>query len=358
MKKRIKIAALITCTVISAGIILCLYAMSPISKDIYRGEFKRDFEGGNLNKMETLDATYNSFYIAGIDSSSVYFGNSTAPFHLLITNHSLLDSLHVRLQVNIDSIVSPKEFRLTVDAPYFYLTHGRAGRYLRGDIGNWTSTDFLGDSVDYSVESIPLSKNTIVLKSYSTETNGYELALKNFKTGLRFNFKLLNSQVDGVFSLDGKMAVDPVTKNIVYIHYYRNEVVVADSSLNLLLRGSTLDTFRTANVKVTKIKSTGEQTMSAPTNMINLSSCAYGDRLFVKSNLMSADELPQFYVRNTVIDVYDLRTMNYMRSFYIPDIDGEKTTSFSVFKNKLFAVTGKNIVSYMMPPDIAEPLKP
>ena len=335
---------LLGCILISTTILATLYAISPLSKEIYRGGFDRTFTQGLFEKS-VLDIKFNSFYIAGVTKDKVYLGNTTAPLHLLLVNPSLTDSQHVRLKVRLDSIREPKRFKLLVDSPYFFMTHGVEPQILRGTIGKWYAEPIMRDSAYYFVEATPISSSTFALRSYSLLDQGYELAKKTLDS-LDFNNELLVKQVDGLFCVDGKLHYNKRLNRLVYLHFYRNEFIVADTNLLLQYRGHTIDTFRHAMIKVSKLKNGSQSMMSAPPAQTNGLSCVSGNYLFVQSAVLARNEDPEDMVTNSIIDVYDLVSGGYIDSFLIPKYQNQPMRSFEVLGNKVFALCGHHLILY------------
>lgn len=352
MNTKQNIIIVVLCTIASVCVIVALYAISPLTEGVYRGSFKRNLIYTPLVSLSELNLGVNSFYIAGIDDSRIYLGNYTAPLHMLSTNHQLLDSQHVRLELGLDSVQSFQRFRLSVDSPFFFLTHGIMPEYLRGHLGIWKATRLFPSAKDYSSEAQPINTGSLIMKSLSTETKSLELAIKTGAHPLRFNNSLLNKQVDGIFCLDGKLLYDKAKAQIVYIHYYRNEFLVADTSLNLILRSHTIDTFSRAAIKLSKKLSGGESMLAAPPVKINTNGAVYNSKLFVVSSLLSRTEDMHDFLTNTVIDIYDTSENRYVKSIYIPDKGSDKVSSLAVYKDKLIAITGNYINIYDIPEEI------
>jgi hypothetical protein len=344
--KRKQVFILIGGLVLSMGLLLALYAFSPLSKEIYRASFNRKFIPNPLTQKAVMDIEVNSFYIAGQTEDKIYLGNSTAPFHLLITNRVLTDSQHIMLTVKMDSIMDPNRFRLTVDPPYFFLSHGVMPRQLRGKVGDWIAEDLLGVNTAYFVESLPVGASSFVLRSYSTSNKGYELAKVTSTKPFQFNYDLLQKQVDGLFCLDGQLLYNKKLAQLVYLHYYRNEFVVADSNLNLVYRGHTIDTFSRARIKVAKIGDGNESMLAAPPMQINGISCVSEKYLLVQSNLLANNEDLESFENGSIVDVYDLASGIYSGSFYIPRYKNERLLDFELLDNQMVVISDHYLVTY------------
>jgi hypothetical protein len=332
-------------------VLLVLYAFSPMNSKIYRGNFDRKFLPEPTLKQEaTLDLKVNSFYFAGATSDKIYLGNSTNPFFLLITNSSLTDSQHVKLNlVGIDSLKQPGKFKITVDSPYFYVAHSTMAELLRGRIGDWNAHRFMPDSADYFIDAVPIGSSSFAMRVFNDKTKEYDLAKKQAKPPyFQVHEKLLEKQVDGLFCLDGQLIYNKALNRIIYMHFYRNEIVVADTNLNLLHRWHSIDAFDKARVKVSHIKSRNEFMLSEPPVHVNNSSCASGDKLFVQSNILSYNEPEESLLDAYVIDVYALDSVNYQYSFYIPRFNGKSIKEFNVFNSNVYVISEHTLLKYSL----------
>jgi hypothetical protein len=252
------------CAVACLAILSILYASSPLSKEIYRANFERNIEPDVFLEMKAiLDLKFNSFYFAGTSKTKIYLGNSTAPAYLLVTNKTLSDSQRININIELDSVKEIRRFRIAIDSPYFFISHGTLPQILRGTIGSWNAKPIMNDSNYYFIEAVPISKNTFALRSYSTLSKGYELAKKTTDS-FKFEPTLLEKQIDGMFCTDGTLHFDKSKNQLVYLYYYRNQYIVADTNMNLTYRGQTIDTFRTARIQVSQIGNENEMMLSAP----------------------------------------------------------------------------------------------
>ncbi len=70
-------------------------------------------------------------------------------------------------------------------------------------------------------------------------------------------------------------------------------------------------------------------TMSSPPLVVNKSAVVDDGHLFVHSNLMANNEASKAFDEASVIDVYSLTDGAYKFSFYIPDYQSHKASSFT-----------------------------
>jgi hypothetical protein len=245
----------------------------------------------------------------------------------------------------LDRVKTPERFRLSVALPYFFMTHGIEPQILRGKIGEWVARPIMHDSAYYFVEAVPISASTFGLRSYNLHEKGYELAKKNLDS-VSFNSDILVKQIDGLFCVDGKLHYDKTRNRLAYLHFYRNEFSVIDTTMNLLYRGHTLDTFSHALIKVAKLKHGNESMLSSPPMMINGLSCVDNGKLFVQSAILARNEDPIDFSSGAVIDSYDLLDGSYVGSFHLPNYDETPIRDFRVDGTSIFVLSGNYLIRY------------
>jgi hypothetical protein len=346
--RRKQFITLIGCLLACSAILLTLYSFSPLNAKIYRASFNRIFVNTTVvTRTEVLDLKYNSFYIAGSTNNYIYLGNWTNPFLFFSTNPSLTDTLRTRIKLDQwEKIPSPRRLQLTVDSPYFFLSHGIMPALFRGTLNDMQAKRFMPDSAFFS-DAVPFGPKSFALRSYSKTSQGYELARElASKPFFEFNYDLLERQVDGMFCVEGDLHYNKQLNRLVYLYFYRNEYIVMDTSLNLLSRYHTIDTFSHAQIKIAKIESQNYSTHAAPALRINGNSCVYGNYLFVNSNLLANNEDEKEFRGSTVIDVYNIKNGTYSHSFYIKDYRGMKVMGFQVLENHLATLVDRYLVIY------------
>ena len=103
-----------------------------------------------------------------------------------------------------------------------------------------------------------------------------------------------------------------------------------------------------AKNKVAHIGSQNKTTMAAPPLTVNRKSCLDGERLYIVSSLISANEQKASFNKNSVIDVYSLSDRRYEFSFYIPDLGKNKISSFQVRGKNVFVLQGNLLSCYSL----------
>lgn len=345
---------IIVCITLSAAVVVTLFALSGILKD-KRNSFLREFPPHPVLDIDTIDLKYNSYYIAGGTSHTVYLGNHKAPLHLLVCD--IITCASQAVQFDVEGIKQQKfwSLRVQVDSPNFYLYDGAVPIIYRGAVGTWKATKYLRDSTFFQ-EISALSSSSMLVRSLSGSTGENILGKLTVSSPYQnFTDKILEKQLDGVFCTDGMLRIDR-SGRVIYTYHYRNQFIVLDTSLNLLYRGNTIDTTTRVKITTATIESSGTKTLSSPPFMVNLRSYASGDRLFVNSNLLAKNEHKLAFESQGVIDVYSLADGKYHFSFNIYDFpDQGRLTDFAVFGNRMFVLFGTVMVVYEMLPEYFPP---
>lgn len=346
---------LVACVVTVSAVLLGIYASSPMSGDIYRAGFDRRFTmPSSLVQKAGLDLKYNSFYLAGAADTSIYLGNVTAPFLMSLTGVSLKKLHQVRMQIpNEVNVLNSQKFRVVVDSPYFYLFNGTTPQILAGTLETLVAEQIVSDQPYFFDEAVPIATMSFVVRSYNNGQKSYELAKRTIDSPyFRFENSLLRKQIDGIFCLDGQLQYSKDLKRVVYHHFYRNEIVIADSNLNLVERGHTIDSFSHANIKVATLGSENRTMLTGTPIQINRKACVFGRFLLVNSNLLARNEDRNMFFRNSVIDVYDLMNLEYRSSFYLPHYRDKPAKEFLLFKGMIVALYGRTLVTYELQSDL------
>lgn len=336
MKKQIIL--LLSCMVLSSALVFTLYGLSDhqIRKN---NSFIRIVLKNPFNSVGGIEIKYNSYYIAGASNEDVYLANITALRHLLVLSTNTQDTTSVTLKIkNLDKLKFNRP-RITVLQPYFYITDGVIPSLYRGKLNEWEVDSFMFDDAAYFVDAQPFNSKSFAIRSISSETQENILGkLQPISPYVNFSPEILQKQVDGKFCTDGMLHYDQALKRIVYLYFYRNQFMVMDTSLNLLYRGNTIDTTKTAHVTGTNIPSENSYTMESPPVTVNDKSCVANGLLFIKSPLLSRNEEEDLFKTQSVIDVYDLLDGTYKFSFYIRKANGKSFRDLIIVKNKLIVL--------------------
>jgi uncharacterized membrane protein YphA (DoxX/SURF4 family) len=336
------LAILFICTASGAGIVTAAHLAS--AEIIHHhNSFIRRFPN-NPAKVREMDLQYNSYYFSGFENGQIYLGNYTAPSLITVIDTSLLKRATHKI-IYPDSLPAYSSLNLQVLKDRFYIIDGTVPMVLTGAINDGKVTMAWQGTKQFSQASM-VDSVSLVFRALGTKERT-TLGRLNFNSpDVTLHPGLIKKQIDGVFDVDGLLQFDTTTGTVAYTYYYRNQYIVADTKLNLLRMGKTIDTVSKAVLKVAYVKSRHETKLAAPPLIVNRTSCADAGLLYVNSALRGRYEADAMWESATVIDVYEMKTGRYISSFYIYTINGKKLRSFVVKGSHLYALIGTTLVDY------------
>ncbi len=297
-----------------------------------------------IKGVKVMDIRYNSFYFAGFTGVHLYLGNKTASKYLLRVNTPLTDTQSIHLQIHKQDL-KKGTYKVTVDSTNFYLMDGNTRTIIKGRTGEWRGKrDLIG--VPYFSQNIPVNDHTMICRFVSFKTHTNSLRKVSYTLPPITNGTLLKKQVDGIFCTDGLLQYHKQLNLLSYLYFYRNEILLMDTNLNLIKKIKTIDPVDTAKFKVSKIESDQRITFSSPPLMVNANSSNYGNLMFVESKIQAKNDQEVRFKNSMTIDVYDLIKQRYLYSFYIRNYESQKTRQFQVIGNYIFTLSDQYLIRY------------
>lgn len=335
--------------IISSLFIVVLF-LSSFDFSNQHNEFLRMFPPHVATLTDTFDVKYNSYYVAGGTKRDIYLGNVTNPRHVLKLNLLKGDTQHIHIKLKKLDTLKYWSIKLKVTPPHFYLADGTIPMIFKGKINEWIAERTVSDSA-YFVDYTPIGPSSFALKSLSSITYQHELGKEQTITTprVKIDTTLLQKQADGIFCVDGRLHYDNFLNRVIYTHYYRNEIIVMDSTMKLLYRGRTIDTISHVRLIVKKTSRTTEE-MAVPPKIVNGLSAVSDGYLFVNSKLMAKNESKDEFKKALVIDVYDLKDCSYKLSFYVYQFHNKLPHTLSVVKDEVITVVDHYILIYKLSP--------
>jgi hypothetical protein len=345
-----RITSILAITAGCTMVMVTLYSLSPIHGKVYKGAFTRKMLPDHFIKLDKIvDLEVNSYYIAGTAKDNIFLGNHTAPLLLVKFNRDLEKKESIRIQIEgIDEGDTIEPLQANVWETGFALSNGQTGRIVYGKSKPWIAKNLFSDSVYFFTTIVHLKDLDFIVRSYNNITKSYELAKISPNTPhIKFNTSLLNRQIDGLFCLEGTMTFNSYHGTLVYAHRYRNELVLADSNLNLIKRATTLDTISHARVTVSEIND-NTSVMSTTPPQQNLNCATDGDYIFVNSNVLSKSEDDATLDNKSIIDIFKIQDGSYVGSFYIPYYKSNRINSMLALNSSLITMNGQYMNRYTL----------
>ncbi|KRT15925.1 hypothetical protein ASU31_10465 [Pedobacter ginsenosidimutans] len=322
--------------------VIGLYFYSSVAKN-RKNDFVREFPP-HLITADTIKSIANSdLYIAGSNGKFVYLSSKKSKNTLLRFDLQTLDSDTNKIRALKDFNVYD-DAEVQVESENIFLTQGFAGNIRSGMLKDLILTKTTQIFPFYSVVSIT---DTSYVIRYINKSNKNVLAIYSTQNRLVSEKNISTKQGDEIFSNDGILLKTP-DKRIAFVYYYSNNFIVTDQNLNESYKAKTIDTNTIAKIKVKKIRSTGDLTMSAPPLIVNKEACANNDHLFIRSGLKADNQVPEEWSNSSTIDVYNLKNGNYEFSFYLLDLGKDKLVSFKVYNKTLVALYHNVIYTFKL----------
>jgi len=306
--------------------------------------FIRQLPSHKIIGKNFIDLKKRGYYFSGIDSVFVYMAN-------LSKNDELLMVKVMAKEVQTSNLKGPEGLVLYSDS---YISFDQNNIFLFEGIKSevWSgakATLKLSKLVKTPnfAKGIPLSSTTFLFRCIDNYRQNVLVKLQT-SGKIKTVTGLLKKQIDGLFCTDGQLIKVPNSNKVFYTYYYRNQFVCADTNLNLIYRGKTIDTNSYAKIKIAKISSKNQLTLAAPPVYVNKHSCANDKYLFIHSGLKSDNETDRMHNDAAAIDVYNVSDGKYRWSFYLPDFDGKKLTDFRVYGQSLYAIYDHYLYKYQL----------
>ncbi len=295
---------------------------------------------------KNIDLKFNSYYFAGTAENKLYLGNYTDPLHIIEMDSNLENQKVFKISFDQKNIPFTM-VTIKIRGKYFYLIDGTVPKIFRGRIKDWKVTEEI-EGMPFFTLAEPTDSTQFIVRTNNGRNSSNLIGLFDSKASpkVKYNSKLLQQQIDGVFDTDGILLFAVDLKKVVYIYYYRNEIVSADQNLNMLQKSHTIDSISKARVRVAYLKHYSERTMSAPPLMVNAHAGVSGNLLFIHSKIKGQLEDNKLWDEAFIIDVYDLHKQIYLFSFPIYSIEDKKLQSFLVTKTHLYAIIGNQLAGY------------
>lgn len=324
-------------------IIASLYSYSTFQRQ-YFNHFVREYPPFIIVADQVKKLPYTDLYIAGITGDSIYLSSRQFKNFLIIYRLKDLGSKSFFVKADKNIKVS-EDAEIQIASNRIFLMQGSLASIRSGFIHQMAIKKEL-KSIPFTT-AIPISASSFVVRFYNKKKEN-ALGKMNTQDLKLIEKPVLEKQVDGMFCTDGVVVKGFGIPNLFYVYYYRNKFLSIDTNLKVNYEAKTIDTNTRAKIKISKIRSTGEITLSAPPVYVNKNAAANRNYLFVQSALKADNETDKISEKTTPIDVYRLEDGKYLYSFYIPDFAGEKLTNFKVNENTFVALYKKYLYTFKL----------
>lgn len=348
INKATTILRLVIIAIIGSAAIVFLYIYSE-EKMHQENPFIRRFIQGAASKTTEAELTNNFKYFAGYDRNTIYFGDSQAPLYVLAYDTILKTKKQYKIKLERDNFPFTS-VQVRIVPPFFYLMDGTVPVIYKGNISDWKAKPVMYNNNYYFSKAEIIAPDKIAFRAQQVKTLHNILGTFTIKDSLQVHYapQLLQKQIDGFFDTDGMMQFDQKSQKFIYTYYYRNQFIIADTNLNLINRGNTIDTTTTANLKVVHIKETGQRKMASLPATVNQLTAVANNLLFVNSKLIGRYEPKEMWKQASIVDIYNIKKNTYLSSIYIYDSNKSKLKEMFVIDNNLYAIIGHRLHKYQL----------
>lgn len=316
---------LIACIIVLASGSMLILAVH--SSRATKNGFTRSFRALPTENMKEFELA-GQFYIAGFTNTSLYLANASSSRVLTVfftRRRTLGDTTSI-------VIGRPAQAKIQIDSPFYYLEEAVNNKIQLGRLSDHELIKLVNGKITI-VDSEPIGNSSLFIKTFNEQGSDFVIAKKTF-TGLQRFPSILQKQIDGKFCTDGILKFHRPGNLMVYVYYYRNEVICFDTTATHLYRFRTIDTTTHANISIAEISSEHSTTLSSPPRIVNRQLAVCNNLLLINSNLVADNEDRETFKQNKVIDVYTL-SGQYNFSFYLPPNRGHLPIDYGVVNDRL-----------------------
>lgn len=150
-------------SIIGSAVIVILYFYS--EHTMHReNPFIRRFIQGAASKTAEAELTNNSKYFAGMDGSTIYFGDSQAPLHIIAYDTILKEKRHYKIQLERENFPFAS-VQVRIAPPYFYLMDGTVPVIYKGNISDWKAKLVMYDNNYYFSKAEVIAPDKIAFRA-------------------------------------------------------------------------------------------------------------------------------------------------------------------------------------------------
>jgi len=310
--------------------------------------FNRKIENMSLQPLGWIKKPPDITGIGCVTNNHIYFQTITAG-KLAITDHRLHNIQFLSIHYPSDEKTASL-FYTIIDSPNIYLLAGNKGTIAHANLHNRIFCNYPFKLPVFTRAAFIPPSTFIIRGNDTSSTKPDQVFMKiNIASSLLQQEKNLSEKKgDAGITTDGLLHYDLSTHLLTYTFFYNNHILCFDTNLRLIHKTHTIDT---TNAYQIQTGSTGTETEKVftntmPSRIVNWESDVSDGKLYINSWMKADNESIHQFNNNSVIDVYDVITGAYKKSFYVPFFRGEKMESFKVCKNELVAIYKSYIAAY------------
>lgn len=321
-------------------LVLTLFYTQPKPQILQDDSFTRKYVEKTLKEVAAQKLAFNSYYVAGVNDSLVYLGNSTGFTHGIEWNYRTGDTTHFRIQIN----EAPEQFsslpKWQIYNSHFFIGEGVTPSLYKGKVDEWIATEFML-AVPYYSDIIVMDSTEFIIRAMQASTQKNILATYNDTEPYVQIHDVLEQDMGNLFQADGTLVWDAEQQEISYLYYYRNRIDYWDknfsnSQTTPLLYNLALDIRSHQGRDRTHLR---EATYSP----FQIKLRKWNNKYYVLSDVMGVEESKDDFTKNSIIDIYGSM---YLESIRIPNKNGEKASDFYITDHHIIVHYATQVVAY------------
>jgi hypothetical protein len=311
--------------------------------------FTRLFASAPLKELYSGDVDRDIYKIAGITQSRIFLATLHPGDYIVIDPLS-----RDRIRSSFGGVHFPyyhTQYQIFIDSPIVTIGTGNFRKIYFGNLLTKKISDSIAIPYTFFRTCIisPHSMGLRVLDTLSTHKLLF-IKIKTDPIEQLITKDLSRNKEESGFAGDGLLKYDPTTRQLVYCHFYQSQILLLDTNFNLSYRLHTIDTFNRSFTTGDQIKKgkTTKYTTTSPRYVISSNMAVADGIAYIESKIKSDNEVLSDFRQNSVIDLYNLKSKQYLSSFYIPKRKKEQVIDFAVAYGKLYVLYNDRIVLYSL----------
>lgn len=347
MKRRLITLSVLLATAVLVVIAIWQMSDKPNSKN---NGFVRNYISEDIKPSKSFASYPNIKYISGLMGDTIYLSTLT-PGEIAwidlksgeLDKRAFLTDNALLKQIRTSNTVS-------VNREGIFLFDGNARLVIQVPLNGEDIK--LHRVADLFTRAVPLSPYSLALRKVKPGERDQYLYRYDMTKGIVMNESRITEPVDdGGLSTEGIMDYDMQTGLCSYVTRYANHIILTDTNMNVIHRGSTIDTTSQYTMKTRKVKEKNgyKITNDGPQKHINKAISMDGGILYVNSYMKADNETDAAFTNSNVIDLYDTSTLDYMGSYRLPIANRKRIRNFKVQNGKLYALYSDGLRVYNLP---------
>lgn len=350
MKKSI---FLVVCIIVLCFSVIPFYQRFFLKQD--RNGFERKIIKTTYKVVNSIKLPSSSCYFAGEPNEELYLKDLQTANVIFIADLTLSNIKKRAYNVPDEISVRKRKVNIGIVGTSVFISGNLAGNLNIYSLANPTGTSYKNPKIWFDQTTLA-SNTTVIGRGLQTIKGNLQIQVINFnykKSRVKSKYNL-SAEAENVFSVDGQLQLDNMSKDLFYMFFYKGSFLCLDTNLNLKYEAKTIDTITSSSLKTAtlsariKNKTETKTTQSTPRNVINRSYTLYQNHLYLISSLKADNESLSKFRDNQIIDVYTCESGKYLYSFYVPKFKRTKLRELKIHDKSLFAIYDDFLVGYKL----------